>query len=254
MKNSRKIVGLIGIILISLNLLGELTKEKKLELNKVLKDISLSLDTMHYKHMDIDNEFSKKVLENYLKRLDYNHQYFLQKEVDSIYKKWGTKLDEDFLEGNSDAAFDIYEKYEKSVIKSIKYQQKLLKKPKKLDFSKNEKLIVDREEESYFKTRKEYKEHWKKVLKSSILSLEEYEKLSYEQSVKRMKKRLDTRLELLSKKTSDDIYSYFVNSFLMEYDPHTRYLSEKEVTKFNISMKLQLSGIGAVLSREKGYI
>ncbi|OQY41705.1 MAG: hypothetical protein B6227_04330 [Fusobacteriia bacterium 4572_74] len=254
MKIYRKIIVLIGILLIAIVSVAKVDTEKKIQMNKVLSDISFSLETTHYKNLDINDEFSKNVLKNYLNTLDYNHQYFTQSEVDGIYKKWDKKLDDDFLNGNSKAAFDIYDVYKKAVERVNKYQTKLLKNPKSLDFTLDEKLVYDRENEPYFFTKEEYENHWKKMLKSSILSLEDYEELTYTESIDRMKSRMTTRKRLLEKKTTDDIYSYFVNAFLKEYDPHTSYFSAKEITDFNISMKLQLSGIGAVLTGEKGFI
>ena len=254
MKIYRKITVLIGILLIAIVSVAKVDTEKKEQMNKVLSDISFSLETTHYKDLDIDDQFSKNVLKNYLDTLDYNHQYFTQAEVDEIYKKWGKQLDDDFLNGNSRAAFEIYDIYKKAVERVNKYQTKLLENPKNLDFTLDEKLVYDREEEPYFVTKEEYENHWKKMLKSSILSLEDYEELTYEKSIDRMKSRMETRQKLLEKKTTDDIYSYFVNAFLKEYDPHTTYLSAKEIADFNISMKLQLSGIGAVLTGEKGVI
>jgi len=254
MRIHRKITVLMGILLIAIVSIAKVDTEKKEQMNKVLSDISFSLETTHYKDLDINDEFSKNVLKNYLSTLDYNHQYFTQSEVDGIYKKWGKQLDDDFLKGNSKAAFDIYDIYKKAVERVNKYQTKLLKNPKDLDFTLDEKLVYDREDQPYFLTKKEYENHWKKMLKSSILSLEDYEELTYEESVNRMKSRMETRKKLLEKKTTDDIYSYFVNAFLKEYDPHTTYLSAKEIVDFNMSMKLQLSGIGAVLTGEKGFI
>ncbi len=254
MKLSKKIAVILGVFLLSIISMGKPNAGKKSELDKVLLDVSTVLEKRHYKSIGIDDELSKKVLNNYLEILDYNHQYFMQSEVDKLYKKWGTRLDQDFLKGNSEGAFKIYQVYKNAVKRVIKYQEDLLKRPETLDFTKDEKLFYDRENEPYFSTEEEYFAHWEKMLKSSILSLEDYEELSYEESIERMKNRLETKKILLEKKTDDDIYSYFVNAFLMEYDPHTTYLSEKEVADFNISMKLQLSGIGAVLTQDKGYI
>lgn len=254
MKIYRKITVLIGILLIAIVSVAKVDTEKKEQMNKVLSDISFSLETTHYKDLDIDDQFSKNVLKNYLDTLDYNHQYFTQAEVDEIYKKWGKQLDDDFLNGNSRAAFEIYHIYKEAVERVNKYQIKLLENPKNLDFTLDEKLVYDREEEPYFVTKEEYESHWKKMLKSSLLSLEDYEELTYKESIDRMKSRMETRQKLLEKKTTDDIYSYFVNAFLKEYDPHTTYLSAKEIVDFNMSMKLQLSGIGAVLTGEKGVI
>ena len=254
MKNKKKITVLGGLLLIVSVLFGQLNNETKENLGKVLSDVSLSLMTSHYKKLNIDDDFSKRVLKNYIDTLDYNHQYFTKDEVDDIYKKWGKKLDDNFVQGDSTAAFEIYKIYENAVRRVNEYQKKLLENPEKLDFTKDEKLLVDREDAEFFKTKKEYEDHWRKMLKASILSVEDYEELSYEDSVKRVKNKINTREKLLKKKTTDDIYSLFVNSFLAEYDPHTDYMSEKELEEFNISMKAQLTGIGAVLTTEKGFL
>ncbi len=254
MRTYKKTMILIGILFITLISTAKVDIEKKQQMDKVLSDISFSLETTHYKNLNIDDSFSKNVLKNYLDTLDYNHQYFTQTEVDEIYKKWCTQLDDDFLNGNSDAAFEIYNIYKDAVIRVTQYQTKLLENPEQLDFNKDEKLIYDREDQPYFSTEKEYETHWKKMLKSSILSLEDFEELTYDESINRMKSKMVTRKKLLDKKTSDDIYSYFVNAFLKEYDPHTDYFSAKEIADFDISMKLQLSGIGAVLTGEKEFI
>jgi len=254
MRTYKKTMILIGILFITLISTAKVDTEKKQQMDKVLSDISFSLETTHYKNLNIDDSFSKNVLKNYLDTLDYNHQYFTQTEIDEIYKKWCTQLDDDFLNGNSDAAFEIYNIYKDAVIRVTQYQTKLLENPEQLDFNKDEKLIYDREDQPYFSTEKEYETHWKKMLKSSILSLEDFEELTYDESINRMKSKMVTRKKLLDKKTSDDIYSYFVNAFLKEYDPHTDYFSAKEIADFDISMKLQLSGIGAVLTGEKEFI
>ncbi|RUA06496.1 MAG: hypothetical protein DSY38_04215, partial [Fusobacteria bacterium] len=254
MKNKRKITVLGGLLLIVSVLFGQLNNETKENLDKVLSEVSLSLMTSHYKKLNIDDDFSKRVLKNYIDTLDYNHQYFTKDEVDDIYKKWGKKLDDNFVQGDSTAAFEIYKTYENAVRRVNEYQRKLLENPEKLDFTKDEKLLVDREDAEFFKSKKEYEDHWRKMLKASILSVEDYEELSYEDSVERVKNKINTREKLLKKKTTDDIYSLFVNSFLAEYDPHTDYMSEKELEEFNISMKAQLTGIGAVLTTEKGFL
>lgn len=254
MRTYKKIMILIGMLFITIISIAKVDTEKKQQMDKVLSDISFSLETTHYKNLNIDDSFSKNVLKNYLDTLDYNHQYFTQTEVDEIYKKWCTQLDDDFLNGNSDAAFEIYNIYKDAVIRVTQYQTKLLENPEQLNFNKDEKLIYDREDQPYFSTEKEYETHWKKMLKSSILSLEDFEELTYNESISRMKSKMVTRKKLLDKKTSDDIYSYFVNAFLKEYDPHTDYFSAKEIADFDISMKLQLSGIGAVLTGEKEFI
>ncbi|MBI2386265.1 MAG: carboxy terminal-processing peptidase [Elusimicrobia bacterium] len=50
-----------------------------------------------------------------------------------------------------------------------------------------------------------------------------------------------------------DIFSTFVSALTRVFDPHTDYLAAAQKENFDISMKLSLVGIGAVLRSEDGY-
>lgn len=254
MKRIRKEWLLVLLILLSTLTFAKVTPQEKKELDKTLWDISYKLNTNYYSEKDIDDKFSEKVLDDYLDMLDYNHQYFLDGEVKELKKKWGKKLDDSFLNGDSTAGFEIHDKYYNAVLRVIGIEEEIIKNRKKLDFTKNEKLFYDREKASYFKSEEELKDHWRKKVKAAILSIRETEDLSMKEAFKRLSKRLEIKKKLLDKKTKDDIFSTFVNAYLKEYDPHSTYFSQKELVEFNISMKLELSGIGATITSEKGYL
>ncbi len=50
-----------------------------------------------------------------------------------------------------------------------------------------------------------------------------------------------------------DVIKTFLSSLAQTYDPHSEYLSPSDLENFQISMKLSLVGVGAVLSSEDGY-
>lgn len=50
-----------------------------------------------------------------------------------------------------------------------------------------------------------------------------------------------------------DVFSTFVSALTRVFDPHTDYLAAAQKENFDISMKLSLVGIGAVLRSEDGY-
>ena len=52
---------------------------------------------------------------------------------------------------------------------------------------------------------------------------------------------------------NDDVVSMFLNSMAAAYDPHSSYLAAQELKNFDISIKLSLEGIGAVLRWDDGY-
>ncbi|MEQ1917626.1 MAG: carboxy terminal-processing peptidase, partial [Elusimicrobiota bacterium] len=71
------------------------------------------------------------------------------------------------------------------------------------------------------------------------------------------KETIDQRYEriLRSYKEYDgiDVFSTFVSALTRVFDPHTDYLAAAQKENFDISMKLSLVGIGAVLRSEDGY-
>ncbi|MDH3718100.1 MAG: carboxy terminal-processing peptidase, partial [Planctomycetota bacterium] len=52
---------------------------------------------------------------------------------------------------------------------------------------------------------------------------------------------------------NDELLEIFLSSLSTSYDPHTSYMSPSTLENFNISMRLQLEGIGAALMMEDGH-
>ena len=52
---------------------------------------------------------------------------------------------------------------------------------------------------------------------------------------------------------SDDVFQYFINSYLSLVEPHTGYMEPITSENFEINMKLSLEGIGAVLGNDGEY-
>ena len=72
-----------------------------------------------------------------------------------------------------------------------------------------------------------------------------------------IKETIDQRYDriLRSYKEYDgiDVFSTFISALTRVFDPHTDYLAAAQKENFDISMKLSLVGIGAVLRSEDGY-
>ena len=63
-----------------------------------------------------------------------------------------------------------------------------------------------------------------------------------------LEKRYDYALANLKKLRSEDVFQIFMNAYAMSIEPHTNYLGPKAADDFDISMRLSLVGIGAVLA------
>jgi hypothetical protein len=68
---------------------------------KVTENVSELLERAHYSKRKLDDGVSKQLLKNYLERLDYNHLFFTQKDVDDFNAKYATTLDDDLRVGNT---------------------------------------------------------------------------------------------------------------------------------------------------------
>ena len=82
---------------------------------KITKNVGELLERAHYSRRKLDDAVSKQLLKNYLERLDYNHLFFTQKDVDGFNAKYATTLDDDIMLGNIDPALRIFEVYRKRV-------------------------------------------------------------------------------------------------------------------------------------------
>ena len=70
---------------------AELTKEQS---GRITKTVGQIIGQIHYRQTQLNDEISKHHLKNYLNTLDFGHMIFLQSDVDSFEKLYGTRLDD----------------------------------------------------------------------------------------------------------------------------------------------------------------
>jgi len=69
------------------------------------------LERAHYSQMAFNDEVSSKFLDHYLDRLDPQHIYFFQSDVEE-FNKWRTKLDEMTVNsGDTSPAYIIFNRF-----------------------------------------------------------------------------------------------------------------------------------------------
>lgn len=75
------------------------------------------------------------------------------------------------------------------------------------------------------------------------------EKLSPEESIRKKYERFRT---MIDGHDAEYVLQLYMNAFTRAYDSHTSFMPPRAIEDFNISMKLSLHGIGALLSYEEG--
>ena len=216
-------------------------------------EILQKLQVRHFEKHAIDDTLSSKLLDAYLDALDSNHQVLMQSEVDDFKQQYASKLDDALKQGNVTPAYRIFNLYRERMIDQLEKQLADLPGTiKKMDFTANEALTVDRSKLPWPADQKAVDELWRKRLKAAALSL----KLAGKETddiAKLLGKRYQNQLERMQQLRSEDVYQIYMNTFTQLYDPHTNYMSPANAENFDISMSLKLEGIGAMLRSEDEY-
>jgi len=207
------------------------------------------LSRYHYKAIPLDDALSAKTFDQYLKALDPERLYFLQSDIDRLAAD-RTLLDDAILNEDLRAPFEIFNLYENRAAERFTYARSLLHKG--FDFERDESLTIDRKDQPWPATEAESLDLWRKRVKNDWLRL----KLAGQDDrtiAKILDKRYASAVRSLGKITSADAFQTFMNAYTMAIEPHTNYLGPRAAENFDISMRLSLVGIGAVLTEIDGY-
>ena len=240
--------------------------EQKNEL--LIKLIMQGLSQGHYQPQNVDNEFSKKVFNQYLKKLDYNKTFLIRHDYNDL-KKYQYLIDDELRNGTYlffNYSFDLMVE---RIAEAKIYYKEILDQP--FDFTKQETIELDFDKIDYSDDKQELKENWRKLLKYQTLtklyelkdvndtgadptaipkSQEQLESEARENTIK----IFDRSFERLEKVEKRDRLIVYINSVASIYDPHTVYYAPKQKEDFDISFSGRLEGIGARLTEKDGFI
>jgi carboxyl-terminal processing protease len=219
--------------------------EQRLRSNLATKFLS----NWHYKDTRLDDELSVKIFDRYLDLLDPNFSFFLATDIET-FAPYRLHLDDALVHSNPAPAYEMFNVYVVRVHERVKFAREQLKTP--MDFTVDESYAWDRSETKWAKTEAELDEFWRQRVKNDFLRL----RLAGKED-EAIIETLDDRYENLDRRitelNSDDVFQFFMNAFAQSIEPHTAYMSPRSSENFEISMRLSLEGIGALLGRENEY-
>ena len=224
------------------------------ELSKTSAEVVSRLRHQHFQRTSIfiNDDLSSTVLDRYIKELDRDHNYFLASDVKD-FERYRYLLDDAFKTGNLKPAFTIFNRYQQRLVERIEFLLTQIDKGiDKLDFSKDDSLLLDREDQAWPTTIAEMDTLWLKRLKNDALNLELAGKPA-EKIQELLHKRYSNQLKRIQQTDEEDAFRLYMNSLTLSYDPHTQYFSPRGTENFNIRMRLSLQGIGAMLQAEDEY-
>jgi carboxyl-terminal processing protease len=230
-----------------------------------------SLKYNHYSPEDINDSFSKKVFDLYLKRLDNSKRFFLKDDI-KLFEAYRNSLDEAALNGSFEF-FDVVNKTFDERLTLVKtYYEEFLSQP--FDFNSNESFETDGEKLEFVNSKEELKERWRKYLKLQILArvqerLENQDKAKEKgdkdleikttealekEEREKLLKNLNTWIKNIEKETRTERINTYINTFTNAHEPHSGYFPPLDKENFDIRMSGKLEGIGAQLREEDGFI
>ncbi len=244
------------------------------------KEVASLTRTYHYSRRSIDRATSQEWFDEYFDLLDRNRTFFLQSDIDEFKSARDVIGTQVYRQGRIDFAFDVYARLMQRLKEWAVYAVDHIDDD--FDFTVDEDMMLDRHELPWAANQDELHEVWRKQLKNSLLVLElerqerEANRAKAEQAkaedkpqgeaaapqevepdpdpklvvLKRYERYLDRRVDVMP----IEIVEMFLTSLTHIYDPHSTYMAPETSEDFNIDMSLSLTGIGARLTSDDGYV
>lgn len=240
--------------------------------DEILRLVGDMLKAGHFSPQKIDDQFSKKVFDKFIKQMDEEKTFYLSSDIDELKKKFETKIDDE-IKGAVPVTFPQTAGtiFNTRMEQASSIYQEILSKP--FDFSINEEVNLNGDELAAPTNEAELKERWRKKLKymtldrySDLQDIREKNKGKEGFEVKsdealekdardRVKKIIDRTFERYRFKfNEDDKFNLYVNAVTTTMDPHTEFFPPVDKRYFDEEMSGTFFGIGASLQYDDGNI
>ncbi|HEX7954053.1 MAG TPA: carboxy terminal-processing peptidase, partial [Burkholderiales bacterium] len=203
----------------------------------------------HYRMVPIDDALSQKIFDKYLKALDPEKLFFVQADIDNFARE-RARLGLGLLQEDLSVPFAMFNLYGQRAAERFAYARTLLKGG--FDFRLNESYRYERDKEAWAQSEEQMRDLWRKRVKNDWLRL----KLAGKDDrniAEILDKRYDGMRRRLARVTSADAFQTYMNAYTTAIEPHTNYMGPRAAEDFDISMRLSLVGIGAVLAESDDF-
>lgn len=226
------------------------------------------LDRNHYSGAAMTPELSSRIFDLYFDTLDPMRMFFTAQDVKK-FEHYRKSIGQLLQYGEYEFAFQVYELYRQRYAEYRNFTGELLKT--EMDFTVDETFVLDGDKQPRPADEKAMKELWRKQIKNELLTFrlnariekeERKEEKKEDNIAKRPEKTPAQRIlqrrrdisNAIEKRERVDILGLLLDSMARAYGAHSDYQAPKISEDFEINMSLSLSGIGATLTSEDGYI
>jgi len=265
------IMMVIAGIFLAFQTLGTGTKTPPGKYEEILRLVGEMLTQAHFSPQKINDDFSEKIFNKYLTDLDPEKNMFLQSDITSLQKKYGSTIDEEIKGAPVEFFLAAGKTFNTRMEEAAVLCTEILSKP--FDFTVDEEVVLDGDKLDYASSTAEIKERWRKKMKyltlerySDLLDVREKNKGKEGFVVKtdsdleadardKVKKVVDRMFERFRFKfNDDDKFNVFVNAITNTMDPHTEFFPPVDKRYFDEEMSGRFFGIGAQLQYDDGNI
>ena len=207
------------------------------------------LTRFHYEAQPLDDAMSAKIFKAYFDSLDSEKVFFTQADM-ARFAPLKSQFDDAIWNQDLSGPFSVFNLYIQRAVDRMTFARELLKKG--IDVNTNESYTYDRKKADWPKDQAELDTLWRQRTTNDWLRLKLAGK-SDDEIRKTLDKRYAGYIERVRQLDGEDAFQTFMNAYAESTDPHTDYLGPRAAENFDISMKLSLEGIGAVLQARDEY-
>ena len=262
----RPFIWILSFILVSGLVFGITLKNEDPNKDKLLLEIiSYVLDRGHYDPKEINDAFSENVYMNYLENIDGQHRFFLKTDI-TTFDSYRYRIDDEIKSTELNFFNLSFTKLMERMDQVEGFYESILNIP--FDFTIKEEINLDYENLPYATSIAELKKQWRKQFKLNALErftfkkeeeLNKVEKdstyvpLSDSEIEKDARQKIKENMKFFFEGYNDlerkDWFSVYINSIVIQFDPHTFYLAPSDKDRFDASMSGKFEGIGARLQK-----
>lgn len=242
----------------------------------LLELIAYVLEKGHYEPKEVNDSFSSNVFDDFIEVIDPTKRYFLESDIRE-FEKYRFMIDDEIR--NTDITFfnTVYQRLMVRMEEAKEIYQEVLSEP--FDYSIDETIEIDYDDQEFASSKKELKERWRKQLKYNTLNVfdnkidnqiadseaeldvdaayafneipSSIDKVTTEEEAREVTRNtLDEFFDFVGDLERKDWFVQYLNTIVEEFDPHTFYFAPEEKEKFDIGMSGKFEGIGARLQKK----
>lgn len=215
-----------------------------------VRGLTRLLEEVHYNRDAVKPESYGEIILNFMRALDGQRLFFLESDRAAFEAKHDAKTLYFNLTslGRVTPAFEMFEVYEKRLRERVRWIFERLEAG--FDLTTEDTYAADRREVPWAASPAEADILWGQRLKFELLQ-EVLNGKEMEAATEVIRRRYERALKNTEETDSDDLVEMLLASVARLYDPHSTYFSADTYEDFSIGMRLQLFGIGALLSMDE---